>query len=315
MRIIRNLSLAPDACKHAVVALGNFDGVHLGHQAILAHAHQLATAQGRPLAAMTFEPHPREFLSGKKERLRIYPFRRKAELLQQAGVDYLFALRFNTAFSQTTAEDFVQQVLHRQLQASHVVTGYNFFFGRGRQGDKDFLTAQANQLGFGYTAHAPVTDAAGETISSSRIRALLQAGNVAQAAKQLGRPYTISNHVTRGDQRGRTLGFPTANLTLSQLFVPHFGVYAVRAHTAEGKTLSAVANLGIRPTYRADAPLLEVHLLDFAGELYGQRLTVELLHFLREEKRFPSKEALQEQLTKDAEHARQWLSQEPPHAQ
>lgn len=313
MRIIRNLSLAPDACKHAVVALGNFDGVHLGHQAILAHARTLAKAQGKPLAAMTFEPHPREFLGGKKERLRIYPFRRKVELLQQAGADYLFALRFNTEFSQTSAEDFVQQVLHGQLAASHVVTGYNFFFGRGRQGDKDFLAAQAKQLGFGYTAHAPVTDATGEPISSSRIRALLQAGQVAQAAGQLGRPYTISSHVMRGDQRGRTLGFPTANLALSQLFVPQFGVYAVRAHTADGKVLAAVANLGIRPTYRVQAPLLEVHLLDFAGELYGQRLTVELHHFLREEKHFPSKEALQEQLTTDAEHARQWLSQELVH--
>jgi riboflavin kinase/FMN adenylyltransferase len=307
MQIIRDVSHASSRCKQAVIALGNFDGVHRGHQAILHHAKTIAAERDCPLAAMTFEPHPREFLGSAKDKIRIYPFRRKVQLFKRSGVEHLFALRFNHAFSQMSAQDFVTHILHEQLRAAHIVTGYNFFFGHGRQGDKDFLATQARILGFGYTAHEPVLDDAGQPISSSRIRSSLKEGNTTEAAKQLGRPYAITGHVIHGDKRGSRIGFPTANIHLRDLFLPRFGVYAVRIHT-EKNTWLGVANLGIRPTYALPTPMLEVHLFDFSGDLYGQRLEVELLHFIREEKRFDGLDALTAQIHEDALHAKTFLA-------
>ena len=304
MRILRDVHSCPLACKGAVIALGNFDGMHLGHQAILAHAKQIAQQTQRPLAAMTFEPHPREFLAPGKPKIRIYPFARKAQLFEDASVGTLFALRFNEAFAKTSAQDFIQQVLHDALAASHVVTGYNFFFGHGRSGDKELLASEGARLGFDFTAHAPVVDEAGEPISSSRIRSALASGDIAGASAQLGRPYVISGHVAHGQKRGRTIGFPTANIRLPQLFLPRFGVYAVRI-TLEGSTQKyGVANLGIKPSFGGEVPSLETHVFDFSGDIYGTRISVELLDFLRDEQKFPDIATLTAQIEKDAQTAR-----------
>jgi len=307
MRIIRDVSVCPEAAKGAIIALGNFDGVHRGHQAILAHAAHLARAEGRALAALTFEPHPREFFAPTAAPIRIYPFRTKAALFSAAGIEQLFALRFDAKLAATSAQDFVTQVLHNHLQVAHVVSGYNFFFGHKRQGDRHFLAQQAQKLGFGYTALEPVHDHTHEPVSSSRIRALLASGDVSSAADQLGHSYRIGGIVRQGHKRGREMGFPTANLSLRSLFLPRFGVYAVRAHLAGGQTLAGVANLGINPTFGDTAPVLETYLFDFSGDIYGQRLEVELVDFIREESRFADIGTLRNQISKDADAARELL--------
>lgn len=299
MRIIRDLPPCPPSCRDAVVALGNFDGMHLGHQAIIAHARAIAEEEKRPLAAMTFEPHPREFFSKSAEKLRIYRPRRKYELMRAAGVEFIYAIRFNEALSSTSAEAFISGVLHETLGVRHIVTGYNFFFGKGRTGDKELLARESKRLGFGYSAHAPVVDDAGQPVSSSRIRALLTQGDVASAAQQLGHAYQIAGHVRPGDQRGRQLGFPTANILPGKLFLPRLGVYAVRAKLPDGSTHHGVANLGVRPTFNITQPGLEVHLFDFSGDLYGKRLQVQLLDFIREEQRFSDISALKTQIAAD----------------
>lgn len=299
MKIIRDLSSLPESCKGAVVALGNFDGVHLGHQAILAHAKEIAQQTGKPFAAMTFSPHPREFFDPKKGKLRIYSFRKKAQFLAACGVDYLFVLPFNERLANTTAQDFVQHMLHEKLAVSHVVTGYNFYFGKDRSGNKDFLRAQAKELGFGFTAHAPVIDKNDHALSSSRIRTALQSGDIKAASAMLGRDYSMTGHVIHGDKRGRKIGFPTANIKPYRLFLPRFGVYAVQVHLPDGHALIGVANLGIRPTFDRHLLFLEVHVVDFSGDLYGQRLEIQFMDFIREEMRFENLSFLQAQIVKD----------------
>jgi riboflavin kinase/FMN adenylyltransferase len=314
MRILRDLSHCPKASQGAVVALGNFDGVHLGHQAIMSQCVASARAYQVPAAVMTFEPHPREFFSRqadevKLRRLRLSGFNRKIALLERLGIDTLFLVRFNAAFASMPAERFVDEVLHRQLAVKHVVTGYNFAFGRGRGGNTDYLSLRGHQLGFGYTACPPVLDARGEVISSSAIRRLLREGDVRQAAQLLGFPYAIEGRVRHGDRRGRRLGFPTANISLRLLYPPRFGVYAVRVRVrGHAGEYAGVANIGIRPTVGASEPLLEVHLLDQALNLYDSVLEVTLSDFIREEQRFDSLDALQTQIALDCDTARQRLA-------
>ena len=304
MRLFRDAFSLPDSARGAVIALGNFDGVHLGHRAIIADAARIAKERGRKLAVMTFEPHPREILAPGAPKIRIYPFRQKARLLAGLGVEQLFALHFTPAFSQLSAEEFITRVLVEGAGAAHVVSGYNFFFGKGRAGDKDLLAGDGR---FGFSAHAPVVCESGEPVSSSRIRAHLKDGDIAGAELQLGAPYLLSGHVRGGQKRGRELGTPTANLAFHGLALPRFGVYTVEAEV-EGKTHRGVANLGVKPTMGTHAPLLETHLLDFSGDLYGKRLTVRLKDFLREEKKFDNLAQLKEQITHDMRIARERLS-------
>lgn len=312
MRIVRDFETCPAACQNAVVALGNFDGMHLGHQAILAECLRRARDGGIPAAVMTFEPHPREFFArripppaGGGNHLRLYPLRRKLELMRELGIDIVFLARFNVRFAALSAAQFVETVLHRQLAVRHVITGYNFAFGKNREGSTEFLEAASRTAGFGFTACPPVSTE-GQPVSSSAIRALLAAGEIRQASLLLGRAYAIEGRVKHGEARGRALGFATANLPLDALCKPRFGVYAIRA-SVDGQWHAGVANIGTRPTFGLHTPILEAHLFDASLTLYGKRLRVELVEFIREEKRFDGPEALKAQIAADCDQARRIL--------
>lgn len=306
MRIVRHYRSPPDAAKGAVIALGNFDGVHRGHQALIAEARRVATAAGRPLAAMVFEPYPREFFQPNAEPFRLTSFRGKAELLTAAGVDYLVVVKFNAEIAGLLAQDFVMDVLVRDLAAAHVVVGEDFRFGKGRGGDATALAYMGEMEGFGVTVFRAVIED-GEKISSSKVRAALTAGHPEQAADLLGHWWAVQGRVAHGDARGRALGFPTANLPLkANLLQPKYGVYAVRVRHS-GREYRAAANFGVRPMFAVRAPLLEVHLLDFSGDLYGELLQVEFIALLRGEMEFPEIEALKRQMTADCAEARKIL--------
>jgi riboflavin kinase/FMN adenylyltransferase len=310
MRILRDFSQCPAELQGAVVALGNFDGVHLGHQAILRRCVAQAKALGAVPAVMTFAPHPREFFSRRPEGLRLQSFRQKMEIFAKMGIEAVFLVRFNARFAALSPLEFVEGVLHRDLRARHVVTGYNFAFGKGRGGDTAFLAQAAEGCGMGFTACPPVQDAEGQVVSSSAIRRLLGEGKVAQASALLGHGYAIEGRVVHGDKRGRTIGYPTANVRLGRLFRPAYGVYAVRMAVAGGPMVPGVANLGIRPMFAVEEPLLEVHGFDMQAMLYGKRVQVELVAHIRDEQRFDTLEALRAQIGMDSEQARAILLKE-----
>jgi riboflavin kinase/FMN adenylyltransferase len=308
MRILRHYRNPPIEAKGAVVALGNFDGVHRGHRALIAEAGRIALKTGRPLAALVFEPYPREFFRPDSEPFRLTPFRAKARLLQELGIEFLIVLGFDAEMAGKLAQDFVMDVLFRELEVSQIVVGEDFRFGKGRGGDVSVLGYMGEMEGFGVTVFGAVAEN-GEKISSSKVRAALKAGRPDEAAHMLGHWWSVESHVASGDKRGRELGFPTANLRLEHTLQPAFGVYAVRARPAGGgETYDGVANFGIRPMFLLPQPLMEVHLFDFSGELYGEILNVELIAYLREEKSFPSLEALKVQMAADAQEARRVLA-------
>jgi riboflavin kinase/FMN adenylyltransferase len=304
MQIYRDWAAVPEAGKGATIALGNFDGVHLGHAAVLRAAH--AARPDRKLAVLTFEPHPREFFRPQDPPFRLTLAAERATALEALGVSILYELPFDSAFSHLTAEQFVADVLQGGLRAANLACGADFAFGHRRGGDIAFLAARAEALGIGLTIVPPVADAQGP-ISSTRIRRLLQDGYPERAALLLGRPHTIRGEVMHGDARGRTIGFPTANIYLKQHLEPARGVYAVTARLPDGGVVKGVANIGLRPTVGGAESRLEAHLFDFAGDLYGAELTVGLHGFLREEKKFESFDALKAQILADAAQARAML--------
>ncbi|MGY4802206.1 bifunctional riboflavin kinase/FAD synthetase [Teichococcus aerofrigidensis] len=294
----------PPAARGATLALGNFDGVHLGHRAVLRAAHA-----GRPeltLAALTFEPHPREHFRPDDPPFRLTLAPAKAAALRAAGADVVVALAFDAALAALPAEAFVTEVLHGALGARHLACGADFAFGHRRGGDVAFLAAQAERLGIGLTVVPPVADATGP-ISSSRIRRALQDGYPERAAEALGRPWEIRGPVSHGDKRGRTIGFPTANVPLGRHLEPARGVYAIEAELADGTLVKGVANIGQRPTVGGTESRVEAHLFDFTGDLYGQEIGVRLLHFLRPERRFAGLAELTAQIAADAAEARRLL--------
>lgn len=311
MRIFRHTAGLPADARGAVAALGNFDGVHLGHQAVIGTAAGVAGRAGAPLAVLTFEPHPRRVFRPGDPPFRLTPFRIKARQIEALGVDLLFVIHFDAGFAKRTAEAFVEEVLVRDLGVCHVVVGYDFVFGRGRGGDVGLLSAMSGRLGFGVTSVEPAAGPEGAVFSSTRVRELLAAGRPRDAARVLGRPWEIEGRVEGGFRRGRTIGFPTANVALDDYLRPAFGVYAVRAGIDRGvgtEWLPGVANLGRRPTVGGTAELLEVHLFDFAGDLYGRHLRVQLVDFLRPERKFDGLDALKAQIALDAEAARRYLA-------
>jgi riboflavin kinase/FMN adenylyltransferase len=304
MQIFRDWRELPEAARGATIGLGNFDGVHLGHASVVRVAH--TARPDRPTAVLTFEPHPREFFRPQDPPFRLTLSAERELALAALGVSIIYELPFDQAFSHLTAEQFVSEVLHRGLGAAHLACGADFAFGRRRGGNTGFLTAQAEALGIGLTLVPPVADAQGP-ISATRIRRLLQDGYPERATALLGRPFSIRGEVTHGDKRGRTIGFPTANVPLGRHLEPARGVYAVTARLADEKLVKGVANIGQRPTVGGTESRLEAHLFDFEQDLYGQELTVELRFFLREEQKFASFEALKEQIAQDAAQAQALL--------
>jgi riboflavin kinase/FMN adenylyltransferase len=325
MRIFRHFADVPAALKGAVVAIGNFDGVHLGHRALIHEASVRARARGVPLTVLTFEPHPQEYFRALQESgsapasiecFRLTPLRVKARLLAELGIDALFALPFDAEMARRSPVEFVQQVLVEALGVKGVVVGRDFEFGKGRAGNLAALSYMGEMEGFGVTPFDTVlTAAGGEKISSTRIRTLLKEAKPEEAARLLGRWWEIEARVEHGDARGREMGFPTANMHLSHCLAPAFGVYAVMVSILDNERViqrhAGVANFGIRPMYRTQVPLLETHLFDFDGDLYGKYLSVELVRWLRPEAKFPDLDALIAQIAADAAQARAILGAVP----
>lgn len=313
MRLFRHYTNLPDAARGAVIAIGNFDGVHRGHQAVIAAAQGQAAAQQCTSGVMTFEPHPREVFGRVELPFRLTPYRAKLRYLGELGLDLLYVLRFEPALYSLSAEAYVQQVLVRGLGVAHVVVGDNFYFGAKRGGNPALLQELGAKHGFGVTVMTRLLAADGEALSSTKLREHLKAGEMAAAARILGRSWEIGGRVLHGAKRGRDLGMPTANLDLGESLRPAYGVYAVRVaieDEAELRWYPGVANLGISPMFAYDRPLLEAHLFDFSGDLYGRRLRVALVERLRGEMTFDGLPALMQQMQADGRDAREILERD-----
>ena len=311
MRIFRDFRALPADARGAAVAVGNFDGVHLGHRAVIGEAGHAAEVADIPWAVLTFEPHPRRVFRPDAPPFRLTPFRTKAREIAALGVDNLIVLRFNLAFSHVEAQAFVRDILVTGLGARHVVCGYDFVFGHDREGDGELLLRMGRRDGFAFTCVRQMRDGLGEGYSATRVRECLRKGDPRGAARILGRPFEIEGRVALGDRRGRTIGYPTANVTLGPYVRPRKGVYAVRVGLGDGEDLlwrDGVANLGHRPTFAGTDTLLEAHLFDFDGDLYGQRVRVALTDFIRPERRFDGLDALKAQIAEDRADARRLLA-------
>ena len=311
LRIFRHSSGLPPDARGSVVAIGNFDGVHVGHQAVIGAAVERARALGVPSSALTFEPHPRMLFKPDSEPFRLTPLRPKAHAIEELGVEILIVLAFDRALSAKSAEVFVEDVLVTGMAVNQVVVGADFVFGHDRLGTVQRLAEMGHDLNFGVTALQPVAGPDGTVYSSTAVRKALQAGEPRRAAALLGRPWEIEGRVEHGDARGRQLGFPTANVGLGDYLRPAFGVYAVEAgidHGTRTEWHAGVANLGRRPTVAGLVERLEVHLFDFDGDLYGRHLRVRLIEFLRPEKKFDGLDALRAQIARDSAQARAILA-------
>lgn len=311
MRVFRHFANLPVDVRGAAVAVGNFDGVHLGHREVIREAGRIAQASGTPWAVLTLEPHPRSVFEKDAPPFRLSPFPVKVRQIEALGPELLVVIPFDAEFARTSPRGFVEQVLVGALRARHVVCGHDFAFGHGRKGTPELLLWMGDEFDFGFTCVHEVKDADGEPYSSSRIREYLRAGHPAEAARLLGRPFVIEGEVVAGDARGRTIGFPTANIRLGEYVRPAMGVYAVRVQLGGGESgliRPAVANLGLRPTFGGSEPLLEVHVFDFDGDLYGRTIEVELVEFLRPEKKFDGLAALRAQIEADCAQARHLLA-------
>lgn len=299
----------PSSCRGGVVAIGNFDGVHRGHQAVLTRALDEAAQRGCHALVLTFEPHPRTVFQPGAKVFRITPAPVRARLIEALGFRAVVEQPFTPDFAALSAADFVRRVLVDELGIRHAVTGFDFHFGHDRQGGPAFLMEAGERFGFGVSLVDAFRDEGAEVVSSSRIRALLAAGDVAQAAGLLGYRYTVEAEVKHGRKLGRELGFPTANMELPAGNALKHGIYAVRLRRANGTLHDGVASFGRRPTVDDDgAPLLETFLFDFAGDLYGETCAVSLFGFLRGEAKFDGLEPLVAQMRRDEEEARALLA-------
>jgi riboflavin kinase/FMN adenylyltransferase len=297
----------PAQLRGGVVALGNFDGFHLGHQAVVGRAIARAHAAGRPALVATFDPHPVRYFRPDSPPFRLTTLDQRARLFAQAGADAMLVFRFDDTLARVTAEEFVTDWLVRRIGATSVVTGEDFTFGKGRAGDIGAMIALGAASGLTAEAVAPVSDAGG-TVSSSRIREALRAGDPREAARLLTRPFAIEGVVEHGAKLGRTIGYPTANLKLASYLRPAYGIYAVRAALDDGRVIDGAANLGIRPSFDPPIELLESYLFDFADDLYGRSIEVALVDYLRPEAKFDTLAALSSQMDKDCAEARRLLA-------
>lgn len=301
MRVFRGHSRPVPA--PVVLAIGNFDGVHLGHAALVQQLAKAAADLQLVPTVLTFEPHPREFFAPESAPARLTTLREKLELLGDLGATQAMVCPFNAAFAALSADEFIERVLVRGLQVKHLIIGDDFRFGKGRAGDYALLQAAGERFGFTVEAMQSVT-VDGERVSSSAVRRALATGDMERAARLLGRPYIIDGQVSHGDKFGRQLGFATANIRIKHNPLPMAGVFAVAVSGLGDKPLPGVANLGIRPTVGGTRPLLEVHLFDFDRDIYGAHISVRFVHKLRDEQRFPNFDALKAQIAADAAAAR-----------
>ncbi len=290
----------------AIIALGNFDGFHFGHQAVAGKALSWARDEGRPAIIATFDPHPVRFFKPDLPPFRLTSLAQRQRLFADAGASAMLVFEFDAGLAGTTAEDFVSKLLVERFGAAGVVTGADLTFGKGAAGNIDVLSEFGAAYGLRSEAVRPISDS-DDVISSSRIRAALKEGHCEEANRLLTRPFAIRGKVIHGDKNGRQLGYPTANIDMGQYLRPKYGIYAVKGHLADGRMLNGAANLGIRPSFDPPKELLEPYFFDFSEDLYGQTIEVELHHFLRGEQKFDDLEALKVQMAKDCDRARALL--------
>ena len=308
MRWLDHRDPMPDALRGAVIALGNFDGFHRGHQAVAGEAIRWAKAEGRPSIIATFDPHPVRFFRPDAPPFRLTTLEQRQELYLAAGATAMLVFHFDVELAGTSAEDFIARILRDRFGAHGVVTGGDFTFGKGAKGNVDLLRSLGSELGL-ESRVVDAVEAGEEIVSSSRIRTALREGRPEEAASLLTRPFAIRGIVEHGDKRGRTIGYPTANLTLENYLRPKYGIYAVTGRIlATGQVLQGAANIGIRPQFEPPKELLEPFFFDFSGDLYGQEIEIAFHHFLRGEAKFDSLDALMAQMDKDCEQARRLLA-------
>lgn len=307
MDFVRGLHNLRPEHRGCVATIGNFDGVHLGHQAVLAQVSEQAHALRLPSTAIIFEPQPREYFAGDQAPARLMRLREKLQALRRYAVDRVVCLYFNRALAAMAADEFIEQVLVAGLGVQYLVVGGDFRFGHRRAGDIELLRSAGERRGFEVaTMHTVVVD--GERVSSTRVRRALADGDLPAAARLLGRPYHMSGHVVHGDKRGRELGVPTANIHLHRRKSPVHGIFAVEVFGVPGEPRYGVANVGTRPTVGGTRTLLEVHVFDLDADLYGTHLRAEFLHKIRDEERFPSLEILKEYIQRDIAQARDYFA-------
>ncbi|MCM2562672.1 bifunctional riboflavin kinase/FAD synthetase [Lutimaribacter sp. EGI FJ00015] len=309
MRIIRDYTFVAEEDRGASAAIGNFDGVHMGHQSVIDQARAAGDAIGAPLGVMTFEPHPRQYFAPDAPPFRLMGPEARAHRLQKLGIERLYELKFNAALASLSPEDFARNVIHDGLGLRHVVVGADFCFGKGRAGDADDLQRFGRQMGFGVTVAKLIAGEQGE-VSSTAIRNALAEGRPRDAAAMLGHWHRIDGAVIGGEQRGRELGYPTANMSIDGLHPPRFGVYAVLVDVLDGPHKGAyhgAASIGVRPMFNGERPNLETFIFDFSGDLYGAELSIGLVEFLRPEENFDGLDALIAQMDADCGRARDIL--------
>lgn len=301
----------PAHLRGGIVALGNFDGFHLGHQAVVGRAIARARAEGRPAIVATFDPHPARLFRPDTPPFRLTSLNQRQRLFAEAGADAMLVFRFDQALAATTPADFARLLVDR-FGAAGVVTGQDFTFGRNRSGNIGLLGQLGAALGVVAEAVAPITSAEGLIVSSSLIRQALVDGDCATATRLLTRPFAVEGEVMHGDKVGRELGFPTANVDMGTYLRPAYGIYAARCRLPDGRVMDSAANFGVRPQFEPPKELMEPHLFDFSGDLYGQTIEVHLIHRIRGEAKFDSLDGLMTQIGRDCDEARRILAEAPP---
>ncbi len=318
MDLITDISQVKSSLRGAVAALGNFDGIHLGHQVVIDRAGEEAKKIGAPHAVIAFEPHPRQYFRPNDPPFRLTSLRAKALILEKMGVDGLFTLQFDRALAETSAQDFVRDVLVDALGLGHLVIGADFRFGKDRGGDADLMKEMGADLGFGVSVvdmiDSPVAPSPAKPFSSTQIRGALREGEADLATQLLGRPWSVDGIIVKGDQRGRQIGFPTINVQLGDYLRPKFGGYVFRVDLLEDagvRTFGGVGNVGVRPTFADKAVLLEVYMFDFDEEIYGHEVLVHFVDYIRPEMKFDGSEGLKAQIVADCDLAKRTLAAKP----
>ena len=313
MELIRGLHNLRERHQGCVATIGNFDGVHLGHQCVLQQVKNRAKEFGLPSVVIIFEPQPREYFAPDAAPARLTRFGEKVRLLEAQGIDRVLCLTFNSRLRHMTAHQFIDELLRQKLNVKHFVVGDDFRFGCDRAGDYELLKAAGVKHGFS-VEETLTLQVDGARVSSTRVRTALQQNELKTAATLLGRAYRVTGRVIHGRELGRTIGAPTANIRMHRFPCPLRGVYVVAAHM-KGKTIQGICNVGYKPTVQGHTPSLEVHLFDFSADIYGQLVSVEFLHFIRDERRFDGIDALKSQIKLDVEQAREWLAAHPMQTQ